>query len=120
MKPKNKEDQILSKMIEDKEKRKLKEIRKSKHPILRGLGMFGLIGWTVVAPTLLGTFFGVWLDDNYPSKHSWTLTLLVTGLIIGCWGAWYWLSKEKQEMQKDEEDVNETFRPGEQGKEKPE
>lgn len=105
MNPQNKNGQKLSKTVEMKEKRKLKEKRKSKHPILKGIGMFGLIGWSIAAPTLLGTYLGVWLDNTYPSKHSWTLTLLLTGLIVGCAGAWYWLSKEKNDIAKDEEDA---------------
>lgn len=105
--PQNNNHHKFSKAVENKEKRKIKEKRRSKHPVLRGIGMFGLIGWSVVAPTLLGTFFGVWLDEQFPSKHSWTLTFLITGLIIGCMGAWYWLSKEKKDIQKEEEDANE-------------
>ncbi len=106
MKLQNNEEKKLARTIENKERRKLKQKRKAKHPILKGLGMFGLIGWTVTAPTLLGTFVGIWLDDHYPSKRSWTLTFLITGLILGCIGAWYWLSKEKNDIQKDEDDLN--------------
>lgn len=94
------------KKIEFKEKQKLKGKRRLNNGLLWGLGMFGLIGWSIVVPTLLGTFLGVWIDDNYPSKHSWTLTFLLTGLIVGCLGAWVWLSKEKKDINKDEEDAN--------------
>ena len=45
-----------------------------------GLGMMGLIGWSVVVPTLLGAALGIWLDKHYPGTHSWTLALLVVGL----------------------------------------
>ena len=45
-----------------------------------GLGMMGLIGWSVVVPTLLGAVLGIWLDRRYPGTHSWTLALLVAGL----------------------------------------
>jgi len=96
----------LSQMIETKEKLKLKEKRKSKHGIWYGLGMFGLIGWSVVVPTILGTVLGIWLDKRFPGKESWTLTFLLIGLIIGCVIAWLWLSKENIEIHK-EEDHNE-------------
>ena len=69
--------------------------------------MFGLVGWSVVLPTLLGTFLGVWLDKHFPGIHSWTLTLLIIGLIVGCVSAWHWLSREDKEIHKDEEDKNE-------------
>lgn len=96
----------FSKSIETKERRMLKEKSRTKHPILKNLGMFGLIGWTVAAPTLLGTFAGNWLDERYPSQRSWTLTLLIAGLVLGCLGAWFWLSKEKKDIQKEEEELN--------------
>ena len=42
--------------------------------------MMGLIGWSVVVPTLLGAALGIWLDERHPGAHSWTLALLVAGL----------------------------------------
>ena len=63
-----------------------------------GLGMMGLIGWSVVVPTLLGAGLGLWLDHHYPGGRSWTLALLVAGLTLGCFNAWHWVSKEDQAM----------------------
>ena len=97
----------FSRIVGAKETRKLKEKRKSKHGVLFGLGMFGLVGWSVVAPTVLGTLLGVWLDKRFPGKQSWTLTLLIIGLISGCITAWHWLSREDKEIHKDEEYKNE-------------
>jgi predicted F0F1-ATPase subunit len=33
-----------------------------------GLGMMGLIGWSVAVPTLLGAALGLWLDSRHPRK----------------------------------------------------
>jgi ATP synthase protein I len=63
-----------------------------------GLGMMGLIGWSVVVPTLLGAAAGIWLDNRHPGIHSWTLTLLLIGLVVGCLNAWRWVQKEDREM----------------------
>ena len=41
-----------------------------------GLGMMGLIGWSVVVPTLLGAALGIWLDKRHP------------GSIPGRWRCW--------------------------------
>ena len=71
-----------------------------------GLGMMGLIGWSVVVPTLLGAALGVWLDQHYGGTHSWTLALLVAGLAIGCFNAWNWVVKEDQAMRDEDEDGN--------------
>jgi ATP synthase protein I len=63
-----------------------------------GLGSLGLVGWSVVAPTVAGAFFGVWLDRVAPGGHPWTLTFLIAGLVIGCWSAWLWVAKEGRSM----------------------
>ena len=86
--------------------RKLKAQR-STRGVWFGLGMMGLIGWSVVVPTLLGAAFGIWLDNRHPGNHSWTLTLLFIGLVIGCLNAWHWVAKEELEMRDESEDKNE-------------
>jgi ATP synthase protein I len=87
--------------------RKLKARRNSTRGVWFGLGMMGLIGWSVVVPTLLGAALGLWLDKHYPGKHSWTLALLVAGLTIGCFNAWHWVAKEDRAMREDQEDNDE-------------
>lgn len=97
----------LSQVVGAKETRKLREKHRSKRSVLFGIGMFGLIGWSVVVPTFLGALLGIWLDKRFPGKHSWTLTLLLIGLIIGCLSAWHWLSREDKEIHKEEDNKNE-------------
>src|SRR5271167_147141 len=74
--------------------RKRKAQRGAKKSIWFGLGMSGLIGWSVTVPTLIGAALGIWLDRHYPSSLSWTLMLLLVGLIIGCFSAWRWVNSE--------------------------
>lgn len=95
-------DKDLNQIIKTKEARKLKERKKSRRGIWYGLGMFGLIGWSVVVPTILGTILGKWLDKRFPGKQSWTLTFLIIGIVIGCMLAWYWLSRESKSIHKEE------------------
>ena len=78
--------------------RKLRAQRDPAPGVWFGLGMMGLVGWSVVVPTLLGTALGAWLDTHYPGRHPWTLALLVAGLVIGCLNAWRWVAKEDQAM----------------------
>jgi ATP synthase protein I len=66
--------------------------------------MSGLIGWSVAVPTLLGALLGLWLDHRHPSSHSWTLMLLVIGLVIGCANAWHWMDQQNKAMQDAPED----------------
>ena len=83
--------------------RKIKA-RKSTQGVWFGLGMMGLVGWSVVVPTLLGAALGIWLDNHHPGKHPWTLSLLVVGLAVGCLNAWHWVAKEEKAMQDETED----------------
>lgn len=84
--------------------RKLKAQRNPAPGVWFGLGMMGLVGWSVTVPTLLGAALGIWLDEHHPGSHSWTLALLVTGLVIGCFNAWHWVAQEDRAMQDDQED----------------
>ncbi len=81
-----------------KAERKLLARRNPTPGVWFGLGMMGLIGWSVAVPTLLGTALGLWLDQHYASRHSWTLALLVAGLALGCFNAWHWVVKEDNAM----------------------
>ena len=97
----------LSQEVGAKAKRKLRAQRHVTRTVWFGLGMMGLIGWSVVIPTLLGSVLGLWLDQRYPGGRSWTLALLVGGLAIGCWNAWHWVSKEDKAMREEQEDGDE-------------
>jgi ATP synthase protein I len=87
--------------------RKLRARRAGAQDVWFGLGMMGLVGWSVVVPTLLGAALGAWLDKHHPGGHSWTLALLVAGLALGCMNAWHWIVKEEKAMRDEEEDGHE-------------
>jgi ATP synthase protein I len=76
--------------------RKLSGQVQAHNPVWSGLGMAGLVGWSVTIPTVLGTMLGVWLDHHHPVRHSWTITLLVLGVALGCANAWHWLTQQSR------------------------
>ncbi len=96
----------LGEQVGAKAERKLKARRNPTQGVWFGLGMMGLIGWSVTIPTLLGAALGIWLDGRYPSRHSWTLALLIVGLAVGCFNAWHWVAKEEKEMREEQENGN--------------
>jgi ATP synthase protein I len=100
----NNKSSPLSRQIGTKAARKLKARRNPTPGVWYGLGMMGLIGWSIAIPTLLGAALGVWLDKQHYSDRSWTLALLVTGLTIGCLNAWLWVSKEQNAIREDDKD----------------
>ena len=97
----------FSREVGAKASRKLKAQRNSTQGVWFGLGMMGLIGWSVVVPTLLGTALGIWIDNRHPGNHSWTLMLLVIGLGLGCLNAWHWVAKEDKAMREEQENNDE-------------
>lgn len=82
-----------SERIEKAAQRRIAARRDRERSVWYGMGMFGLIGWSVAIPTLLGAALGTWLDDKWPGEYSYVLMFLVTGLIIGCINAWYWVKQ---------------------------
>jgi ATP synthase protein I len=101
------DEPTLAAQVGAKAARKLKSRRKARPVVWSGLGMMGLIGWSVVVPTLLGAGLGLWLDEHHPGKHAWTLALLMAGLALGCLNAWHWVAKEDKAMREDEADDGE-------------
>jgi ATP synthase protein I len=94
-----KEEDEFARDVGAKAARKLRVQREGNQGVWFGLGMSGLIGWSVAVPTLLGALLGLWLDHRHPSSHSWTLMLLVIGLFIGCANAWHWMDEQNKAMQ---------------------
>ncbi len=99
-------DPAFAREIERQAARKIKA-RQSTQGVWFGLGMMGLVGWSVVVPTLLGAALGIWLDHHHPGQHPWTLALLVVGLVVGCVNAWHWVAREDQAMHDKTEDDHE-------------
>ncbi len=89
----SKKDISYAKMIAEKAKLK-KMAQENKHSVWSGLRVFGLVGWSVVVPTIGGVLLGRWLDAHYKQSFSWTLSFLFIGLLAGCIMAWKWLMKE--------------------------
>ena len=51
-----------------KEDRKIKARRERDRSAWFGLGMFGLVGWSVAIPTLIGVALGWWIDHRFPGS----------------------------------------------------
>lgn len=79
-----------------RENRKLRARGRRDDGAWAGLGLFGIVGWSIVVPTLVAVALGAWLDRWRPSDFSWTLALLLAGVFLGCLNAWHWVSKERQ------------------------
>jgi ATP synthase protein I len=88
----------LPREVSAKVRRKLAARRGGAPVVWSGLGTMGLVGWSIVIPTLAGAALGHWLDAHHPGPHGWTLALLVAGLTLGCFNAWHWIAREDRAM----------------------
>lgn len=95
-------EEEFSRQVRRKEARKLKAKSRQGTGVWFGLGMFGLIGWSVALPAVAGVLLGAWIDRTWPSRYSFTLMLLLGGIILGALNAWHWVSQERQKIDKDE------------------
>lgn len=100
-------ESAFARQVAAKASRKLRVQREGRPGVWFGLGMFGLIGWSVAVPTVAGAMVGLWLDRHHPGAHSWTLALLVAGLVIGCANAWHWVIQENAAMTDEPESTDE-------------
>lgn len=81
--------------VEASRRRRLRARAEGDRSIWKDLGLFGMVGWAVSLPTLLGVALGLWIDRRFPGSYSWTLTLLCVGVALGCWNAWTWIRQQR-------------------------
>ena len=74
--------------------RQLRWLKQGEPSVMRFVGQIGVLGWIIVAPTLLGLFLGRWLDATLGTGIFWSAPLLMIGVIIGCWSAWRWIGRQ--------------------------
>lgn len=100
----NDDRQVMVEQVRRKASRQLRTGRRRNEALWFGLGTFGVIGWSVAVPTVLGAAIGVWLDSRVDGSRSWTLVLLLAGVGVGCLTAWLWLSRSRKDIERQRED----------------
>ncbi len=103
----NNQQQRFAQKIGKHEALKIKAQNHNIQTIWYGLGMMGLVGWSISVPTLLGIFIGLFLDKEFPIDKSWTLIFIILGLSLGCFNAWRWLRNEDRKIRKEQEKKDE-------------
>lgn len=57
-------------------------------------GQIGVLGWTIIVPTLLCLFLGRWLDRTLGTGIFFSAPLLMAGAAVGFWSAWRWMHRQ--------------------------
>ena len=87
-------DPSTSERIRQRTERMQRSRARPAYSPLHGLSAFGAVGWSVALPTVLGASLGLWLDRIAPQDFSWTLALMLAGLVLGAIVAWEWVAME--------------------------
>ena len=99
-----KQENEFTRQIGSKESRRIKGKKHKNETVWFGLGIIGVVGWSVAIPTLIGIALGLWIDRTWPSRFSWVLMLLILGVALGSVNAWYWVKKAREDIIKDGDD----------------
>jgi ATP synthase protein I len=87
----------------ERDKRRIARRTRHKGDPMLGLATLGMVGWSIVVPTLLGIAGGIALDARYPqTRISWTLTLMSVGLVLGVSNAAYWVNRERRSIRRED------------------
>ena len=80
--------------VRKRQERQVRWRREGELSVARFVGQIGILGWIIVAPTLLGLFVGRWLDRTFDSGIFWSAGLLGLGVTIGFWSGWRWMHRQ--------------------------
>ena len=64
--------------------------------ILSHFGVIGIIGWSLLVPVLLGIAGGIWLDKTFKDSIPWSAILILVGLSVGVFNAWFWVVQNRK------------------------
>jgi len=98
--------------VAQKETLRIRGLKHKDETVWFGLGMFGIVGWAVAIPTLIGIALGLWIDRTWPSQYSWALMLLIAGVVIGSINATYWIKKVRSSIIEEDEEESDSERGG--------
>ena len=90
--------------VAQKETLRIRGLKHKDETVWFGLGMFGIVGWAIAIPTLIGIALGRWIDRTWPSQYSWALMFLIAGVVIGCINAAYWVRKVRSSIIEENDD----------------
>ncbi len=79
--------------VHTRRKRREEWKREGEQPLWATLSMIGAFGWLIVVPTLLGAFFGRWLDRTLKTGIMFSGALIFVGLCFGAYLVWQRINK---------------------------
>lgn len=103
-------DETLEKKIQQELTKKAAQLRvRHKQTWNAQFGMIASLGGVVIVPILLGIWSGGWLDEHFPQRFSWKLSLLFLGAVWGFINAYFWVKNEDAKIARNEQQVTQAI-----------
>ena len=64
--------------VRKQRERRQRWLKEGEPSVARFVGQIGVLGWIIVAPTLIGLFIGRWLDHKFGTGIFWSAPLLLS------------------------------------------
>jgi len=84
----------MAEAVRKQRERQRRWVTEGEPTVVRFVGQIGVLGWIIVAPTLIGLFIGRWIDQTFGTGIFWSAPLLLLGAVVGFWSAWRWMHKQ--------------------------
>lgn len=85
--------EFLRKRIE-KQAQRMAQAEKERPTLLAQTVFLGTLALLFVVPVVGGAYLGQWIDSQLPGySYRWTVSLLVTGLIVGAWNVYLYVQR---------------------------
>ena len=94
-------ESVEDKAISDELVRKAKVLKKRPLHLLNvNFAMVAALGGVIIMPLVLAIWLGSYLDEVYPQRFSWIVSLLFVGFCWGGFNAYWWLKTENDKIER--------------------
>ena len=59
------------------------------------VGLFGMVGWSITLPMVIGLLLGRAADRRFDTGAVYTVFLMLVGLAFGCYNVWRFISQKR-------------------------
>lgn len=78
----------------EKQAERLAQAEKERPTLLAQTVFLGTLALLFVVPVVAGAYVGRWIDSQLAGySYRWTISLLITGLIVGGWNVYLYIQK---------------------------
>ncbi|MBP5353324.1 MAG: AtpZ/AtpI family protein [Alphaproteobacteria bacterium] len=74
--------------------------KRQSHLLNVNFGMIAALGGVIIMPLVLSIWLGRYLDETYPQRFSWLLSMLFLGFAWGIFNAYLWLKYENEKIER--------------------